>query len=103
MSLALGLDVGTQSVKLLAYDPVSRRVVAAHGEPLELIAGDDGSREQHAEWWITAIRACFAQLDPALRGRVSAVGVSGQQARLRAARCQRRGTGTGQAVVRHQH
>jgi xylulokinase len=79
MSLVVGLDVGTQSVKLVAYDPAARQVVATHGQPLELIAGDDGSREQRAEWWLTAIRTCFAQLDPALRARVAAIGVSGQQ------------------------
>ncbi len=79
MSLFIGLDVGTQSVKLLAYDPDARAVVALHGQPLELIAGEDGSREQRAEWWIDAIRACFAQLDPALRARIVAIGVSGQQ------------------------
>ncbi|HEY2622158.1 MAG TPA: xylulokinase [Dyella sp.] len=79
MSLVVGLDVGTQSVKLVAYDPSLRRVVATHGQALELIAGDDGSREQEAQWWIEAIRACFAKLDPGLRARVIAVGVSGQQ------------------------
>ncbi|GAA5069123.1 xylulokinase [Lysobacter panacisoli] len=79
MSLFVGLDVGTQSVKLVAYDPQARRIVATHGQPLELIAGNDGSREQHAQWWIDAIRSCFARLDPALRTRVAAIGVSGQQ------------------------
>jgi xylulokinase len=79
MSLVVGLDVGTQSVKLVAYDPSLRRVVATHSQALELIAGDDGSREQDAQWWIEAIRACFAKLDPGLRARVIAVGVSGQQ------------------------
>jgi xylulokinase len=79
MSLFLGLDVGTQSVKLLAYDPKQRRTVASFSEPLELIAGEDGSREQHAQWWLDAIRKCFAQLEPALRARVTGIGVSGQQ------------------------
>jgi xylulokinase len=79
MSLFIGLDVGTQSVKLVAYDPEAHRVVATHGKPLELIAGNDGSREQRAEWWIDAIRACFARLEPAQRARVAAIGVSGQQ------------------------
>lgn len=79
MSLVVGLDVGTQSVKLVALDIASRRVVATHGRPLQLIAADDGTREQLAQWWIDAIRACFAMLDPALRSRVTAIGVSGQQ------------------------
>ncbi|MBS7458559.1 xylulokinase [Coralloluteibacterium stylophorae] len=79
MSLFVGLDVGTQSVKLVAYDPDAKRVVAAHGAALELVAGDDGSREQHPQWWIDAIRACFARLDASQRARVVAIGVSGQQ------------------------
>lgn len=79
MSLFVGLDIGTQSVKLVAYDPDTRQVVASAGQPLELAAGEDGSREQRAEWWIDAVRACFGRLDPALRARVAAIGVSGQQ------------------------
>jgi xylulokinase len=79
MTLFIGLDVGTQSVKLVAYDPQSRAVVATHGQPLELIARDDGSREQEASWWIDAIGACFAKLEPVQRKRVVAIGVSGQQ------------------------
>ncbi|KAF1684683.1 xylulokinase [Pseudoxanthomonas broegbernensis] len=79
MSLYAGLDVGTQSVKLVAYDPETRQVVATTGHALELAAGDDGSREQRAEWWIDAIRACFAALDPGVRARIKAIGVSGQQ------------------------
>jgi xylulokinase len=78
-SLAIGLDVGTQSVKLLAYDAAARQVLAVHAEPLELSVGDDGSREQLAEWWIAAIRACFARLDAPLRARIASIGVSGQQ------------------------
>ena len=79
MSLVVGIDAGTQSVKLVVYDPADRRVLATHGHALELIARDDGSREQHPESWLEAIRACFAKLDPTLRARVAAIGVSGQQ------------------------
>jgi xylulokinase len=79
MSLVVGLDVGTQSVKLVAYDPATRELVATQGQSLALIAHNDGSREQNAAWWIDAIRTCFAQLDPAQRARVVAIGVSGQQ------------------------
>ncbi|WP_250626478.1 xylulokinase [Pinirhizobacter soli] len=77
--LVVGLDVGTQGVKLIAYDGAARRTLATHGHPLELQAGDDGRREQRAEAWIDAIVACFAQLDAATRARVVAIGVSGQQ------------------------
>lgn len=79
MSLVVGIDVGTQSVKLVGYDPAMHRVLAIQGQAIELIADDTGGREQRPEWWIDAIRACFARLDPALRARVAGIGVSGQQ------------------------
>lgn len=79
VTVCVGLDVGTQSVKLVAYDADRRQREATAACPLELLSGDDGSREQHAAWWLDAIRACFAQLDPALRARVRSIGVSGQQ------------------------
>jgi xylulokinase len=79
MSLVVGLDVGTQSVKLVALDVASSRIVARYVRPLQMIVGDDGSREQLAQWWIDAVRGCFATLDPALRARITAIGVSGQQ------------------------
>lgn len=79
MSLVVGLDVGTQSVKLAVYDPAEKKLVATHSEPLVLDAGDDGHCEQQPEWWIDAIRANFAKLPSSLRARVVAIGVSGQQ------------------------
>lgn len=79
MTLAAGLDIGTQGVKLLVLDPALRRVVATAGQPLELLAGADGSREQHPQWWIAAATACFAMLDPEVRRGIRAIGVSGQQ------------------------
>lgn len=79
MSLVAGLDVGTQSIKLIVYDPSAQRVVAVCGHPLELMTGSDGRREQRAQWWIDAIVACFARLDATTRARIVALGVSGQQ------------------------
>ncbi|MCD9033873.1 xylulokinase [Luteimonas sp. Y-2-2-4F] len=79
MSLYFGLDVGTQSVKLIAYDPEARQVVASAGQALELIAGEDGSREQQPAWWIDAIGRCFARIPAPVRARAAAIGVSGQQ------------------------
>lgn len=79
MSLYLGIDVGTQSVKTLCYDAQSQRTVAATSAPLPLIKRDDGSREQHASWWLEALTQCLAQIDTDLRDAVVAIGVSGQQ------------------------
>lgn len=79
MSVVVGIDVGTQSVKLVVYDPVARNRVARCSRPLAMASGDDGTREQLAGDWIDAIRDCFAELEPALRADVVAMGVSGQQ------------------------
>lgn len=79
MTLTAGIDAGTQSVKVVIYDDEARRVVAAASAPLELISGEDGSREQHPDAWVEAINACFANIDPLLRRNVRAVAVSGQQ------------------------
>lgn len=79
MSFVAGIDAGTQSIKVVVYDPEQRKVVATTSAPLELISSDDGSREQHASWWIDGVRACFAQLDAATRAGIAAIAVSGQQ------------------------
>ena len=79
MTFTAGIDAGTQSVKVVVYDDQARRVIAAASSPLELISGDDGSREQHPEEWVKAIRACFANIDPDLRRNIQALAVSGQQ------------------------
>ncbi|MET0893160.1 MAG: xylulokinase [Pseudoxanthomonas sp.] len=79
MTLTAGIDAGTQSVKVVVYDDQARRVVAAASAPLELWSGEDGSREQHPDDWVAAVRGCFGALDAELRGRIKAISVSGQQ------------------------
>jgi xylulokinase len=79
--LVLGLDVGTQGTKALLLDPESGAVVARAGKAYGLLPDlPPGAAEQHPETWIDAVRdATRAVLDRAARGRVAAVGVSGQQ------------------------
>jgi len=79
MSIYLGIDIGTQSVKTLVYDAEQRRPLSVETAALELISGSDGRREQRAEWWIEALQECLAKTEPAVRQSVSAIGVSGQQ------------------------
>jgi xylulokinase len=79
MTLYAGLDAGTQSIKLVVYDPDRKHVVAVTSASLELISKDDGSREQLASWWIDAVRQCFGQLDIKTRKAIVAIAVSGQQ------------------------
>lgn len=79
MTIHAGIDAGTQSVKVVLYDAAAREIVASASESLDLISGEDGSREQHPADWVRAMRACFGRIDAGLRGRVVALAVSGQQ------------------------
>ena len=56
-----------------------RVVVASASVPLALDSGADGSREQAPAGWVSALRDCFARIDPSLRARIVALAVSGQQ------------------------
>ena len=79
MTLTAGIDAGTQSVKVVVYDDLARRVVASKSAALELFSGEDGSREQHPDAWTQAIRQCFAGIDSSVRSQIKAIAVSGQQ------------------------
>lgn len=79
MTLVAGIDAGTQSVKVLVYDSETREVLGAASAPLALVERGDGTREQQAQWWTAAIAECFSKIDPAIRRRIRALGVSGQQ------------------------
>ncbi|OQY33023.1 MAG: xylulokinase [Spirochaetaceae bacterium 4572_59] len=79
MKTVIGIDNGTQSTKVVFYDFENRKIVASTSAAHELISREDGSREQKAEWWITALQSCFDQIDPELKKTALAVAVSGQQ------------------------
>jgi xylulokinase len=79
MAIVVGIDVGTQSTKVLAYDTQTRSIVGLTQAPHELIAREDGTREQEASWWAEAITTCFAKLPEHVRRDITAIGVSGQQ------------------------
>ena len=79
MKVILGIDNGTQSTKTMFYDADTKKVLALVSAKHDMIAEDDGSREQKAEWWISALLECLNQVDSEIRSAVQAVGVSGQQ------------------------
>ena len=79
MSVYLGIDIGTQSVKALCYDASLRRPLAVTTAALDMISASDGTREQLAQWWVTALGQCLAEIDPQIKGAITAIGVSGQQ------------------------
>jgi xylulokinase len=79
MSTVLGIDVGTQSVKVVFYDFEACGSVAVASAPLNLHQTNAGVAEQQADWWIQALQSALQQVDKRVRESVLAVSVSGQQ------------------------
>lgn len=79
MKTIIGIDNGTQSTKVLFYNYENKRVEAVASAPHDIIAEQDGTREQKAVWWIDALKAALSKVDPEIRKTAVAVGVSGQQ------------------------
>jgi xylulokinase len=79
MHTVVGIDLGTQSLKIVFYDFQAREIVASESSPLELHQEDDGTAEQKAHWWLNALHDALGRIDPAVRRTALAVGVSGQQ------------------------
>ncbi|HEY9054115.1 MAG TPA: FGGY family carbohydrate kinase, partial [Rectinemataceae bacterium] len=74
-----GIDLGTQSVKVLIYRPETRSILASAQAPLSMISEEDGTREQEASWYAEALDACFSAIPDDMKKGVAALGVSGQQ------------------------
>ena len=79
MRTICGIDLGTQSCKIVVYDFEGKTIAAQSSSPVEIIAKNDGTREQETEWYDAALKACFDQLDDSLKKTIAAIGVSGQQ------------------------
>jgi len=81
MSLFIGIDSGTQSVKAVVLDLESGRVVAEARAPHRLIDGlPAGHMEQHPRDWVAALETVIADVAGRIeRSRVRGIGVSGQQ------------------------
>src|SRR5574344_447719 len=74
-----GIDMGTQRMKVVLYDWETKKIVAKAQKPVDIIARNDGTREQKTEWYDEAIAQCSAELPAEARKTVAAVGVSGHQ------------------------
>jgi len=79
MSTVLGIDLGTQNVKVVCYDFEARETVAVESAPLDLYQTDEGIAEQQAQWWLHALKQALHQVGKDVRSTVVAIGVSGQQ------------------------
>ena len=77
MKTVLGIDLGTQSLKVLFYDFANREVVACESASLDLYQSDDGTAEQQARWWLNALEKTLLKVGSSIRRSAIAVGVSG--------------------------
>ena len=75
----VGIDVGTQSLKVVFYDFESKTIVASASQSLDLYQNDQGAAEQQASWWIAALKTSLSRIDAGIRSSASVIGVSGQQ------------------------
>jgi xylulokinase len=103
MKTVLGIDVGTQSSKVMFYDFENRKVVALASAAHDIVSREDGTSEQEPAWWAEAVRSALGQVDPAIRATAVALAVSGQQHGLVSLDADGRADGPGQALERHQH
>lgn len=81
MSLYIGIDSGTQSVKAVVLDLDTRKVIAEARAPHKLIEGlPVGHMEQHPHEWTAALDFVLGEVAAKIDGtRVRGIGVSGQQ------------------------
>ncbi|MDR2478033.1 MAG: xylulokinase, partial [Treponema sp.] len=79
MKTVCGIDLGTQSCKLVIYDYEKKTIIAQSHAPVDMIADNDGKREQKAEWYDAALKTCFDKIDTAAKSTIAAIGVSGHQ------------------------
>jgi len=79
LKTVIGIDNGTQSTKVIFYNFTSGKIAASASAPHDIISKDDGTREQNASWWITALETCFNSIDPEIKKTAVGIGVSGQQ------------------------
>ncbi len=79
MKTVAGIDLGTQSMKVVLYDYENHATVESGSCPLELISEADGTREQKTEWYQEAMKVCFSKISDEGKKSIQALGVSGQQ------------------------
>ena len=79
MDTVIGIDLGTQALKVVLYDFGARRIAATASAALDLYQAEGGVAEQQSHWWLGALREAMAKVDPGIRATARAVAVSGQQ------------------------
>ena len=62
MKAVCGIDLGTQSIKVVVYDYENKKIVEKKACKLDLISENDGTREQKTEWFDKGLEVCFSKL-----------------------------------------
>ena len=62
MKTVAGIDLGTQSMKVVIYDYEKKEIIEKASCPMELISEADGTREQKAEWFDKGREVCFGKI-----------------------------------------
>ena len=75
----VGVDLGTQGLKVVFYDVDRREVVASETAALDVQQNGDGVAEQRHHWWLSALEDAVGRVDPTVRCTAAALSVSGQQ------------------------
>jgi xylulokinase len=76
----VGIDCGTQSTKAVVLDAEDGQLLAMGRADHDIIERDDGTREQHPNWWVEALTVSVrSALNSAGEVEVGGIGVSGQQ------------------------
>ncbi len=79
MKTVAGVDLGTQSMKVVVYDFEKKEMVCSASHPIDMISGNDGTREQKTEWYDAALKICFGSISSQIKNTICAIGVSGTQ------------------------
>ena len=70
MKTVVGIDLGTQSLKVVFYDYSAREIIASESAALDLYQNDSGTAEQHAHWWLNALTEVMGKIDAGIRIRL---------------------------------
>lgn len=79
MNTVVGVDLGTQALKVVFYDFENQEIVATESQSLDICQDATGAAEQQSHWWLSALRDALGKIDPEVRDSALAVAVSGQQ------------------------
>ena len=79
MKTVVGIDLGTQSIKVLFYDFYSKAIINQQSAPLDVYQDQNGAAEQNSEWWTKALLEALSRTSKEVKDSVIAISVSGQQ------------------------